>query len=38
MFDHQQMLNTVGRQRRTALAASADRWRLLAAVRVNRRR
>jgi hypothetical protein len=37
MFDHQQMLSTMASQRRIALTASADRWRLLARFRSGRR-
>lgn len=37
MFDHQQMFTSMASQRRIALAASADRWRLLARFRASRR-
>jgi hypothetical protein len=37
MFDHQNLLNTMATQRRTALSVSADRWRLLARFRAARK-
>ena len=37
MFDHQQMMSTTARQRRIALSARAEQWRLLARYRASRK-
>jgi|KBSSwiStaDraftv2_1062776.scaffolds.fasta_scaffold9479769_1 hypothetical protein len=37
MFDHQEIMSTTARQRRIALSARAEQWRLLARFRASRK-